>query len=224
MARYTVLEIINKVLTKLGVDTVTAVNDTKFSTVLVEYLNNVCEDLSNHGDWPVMRHEQTYSITSIKRDYEASLAAGYFRNIKKVRVSGRQSYMRPEDPDVLNLRVVASSKGTPNTYTIISATVDNPVIRIEPMPDNNDNMVVTGFKVYQDLDVSAYTSIASLVPPWNGPLMVEGLHAKALWHEGGNTETPEFMIATKIYELSKSKEFARFTSMTDTVVQIVARS
>jgi hypothetical protein len=108
-------------------------------------------------------------------------------------------------------------------YSIISATLENPVIRIHPLSDNNDNIIVTGFQTYQNLDVSAFASVATLTPPWSGPLLVEGLHAKALWHEGGNTETPEFIVASKIYEMDKQKEFSRFTTMTDRTIRFVVR-
>jgi hypothetical protein len=205
---------------KMGLDTVAAINETAFSRVLVSYLNDTVDLVVNYGEWPQLRIIQKYQLTSVENRYQCSVAGAHLRNIQGVRIVGRASELQAMHPIELENAAYASVTGIPWAYSVVDASADDPIIKVHPMEDTS--ILVTGFKVHPWLDVSAATSTGAVVLDWHAPLIVQGLHAQALYHEGGNTETPEFVTTFGLFMKNLQSEFAKYTTDTGRYLRLYA--
>jgi len=78
--RRTVIGVINEVERKLGVDESTFLTDTKFTTVLLDFLNDVIDECNDYGDWPQMFREVLVTASSSVESYKVIVSA----NVKNI--------------------------------------------------------------------------------------------------------------------------------------------
>src|SRR5260370_114241 len=86
--RYTVLQTVNEVQRKLGLDP-TSLTGNKISKELVDHINDVVDDLSDFGNW--MENFVSANITAVTsvQDYSIVTSA-VIKNIGDIFISNRQ--------------------------------------------------------------------------------------------------------------------------------------
>lgn len=209
--RKSILEIINVVQIRLGLNATAAVDSTKQSTMLLELLNDVIEETSNFGDWPQMFREVLVTAQSSVGSYEVAASA----NVKNV-----VEIAWGTDPGPLEVRTIEdlrrlqriSSYGTPRQFAIVGVSGVNPLFRTYPVPTTAKTFDVWFYKKPRTYT----TSDGAVVPSFPAKVLEKGLYAKALLEEAGGEPTKQSDMAYQEFFSVVKEEHNRFTSDTGT--------
>ena len=216
--RQTVLEIVNRVERKLGLNASSALTSTRKSRELLDMLNEVIEEISDAGDWQEMYREAVVSATSSVAEYEVAVS-GLVKNVQEISWDGDTSPLNPVDPQDIRRFNRISNFGTPRHFAIVGVNVSsgNPNFRVHPVPTTAANFSVAYFQKPDLYTVSAASDTVSF--PAN--LVFMGLYAKAMLHENGGEATGEYQATMAEYLRSRRESLNRYNADTGTDVYFV---
>lgn len=201
--------IINEVMRKLGLKAVTNLNDTKFSTVLTDFLNDVIDEVSDYGDWQEMFRETTVQSISSVGQYEIPVSG----NVKNILEVSWDHQISPLDvvsiDEILRLQRVRTFGGNPRNYAVVGVSGNNPIIRISSIPTTAAPLVVAYYK--KPAVIVAATANNSAMPQFPARMLVQGVYAKALLEENGGQPTSEYQVAYTEYQRMRNETLNRFT-------------
>lgn len=200
--RLTVLQTINEVRQKLGVKDAASLTADANTTVLLKYLNDVIDYISNYADWREMRKEVTVTASSSVYEYLVESSA-VVKNVKEISFYGQIAPLRYVEEEEMRRWRRTNTAGVPRYWTL--TTVDNtstgnPYFQCYPQPGSTENNQTFSILMYEK--PRAYTSSdASVVIPFPSRIVVSMLLALALLDESRGTNN--FDYAT---ELSRFNE------------------
>lgn len=206
--RYTVLEIVNKVQERLGLDTST-LSANRVSRELVDLLNMVCTELSDFGDWPETITSANITAVSGQADYSISTSANV-KNIGDIFFMPATGPMRFVTVSQMRIMTRVSATGQPTQFTIWGTDANaNPNIRVRPTPAQNEDGELFSINYY--IRPPLYTvDSGSEVVPFPGEIVVNGLLSMHLLNESGGAPNDKYTRYYQLYVEGRKEALNRF--------------
>jgi hypothetical protein len=218
--RQTIVQIVNAVLRKLFLNTVTNTTDTKQSTLMVQFLNEVVVDINDSGDWQEFLTAVQVSAVSGQHTYELGLTSP-IKSILEIAVSGQIQSLYYTDIRDINRLVRVSSEGTPRWFSLFGLdSQENPKFKVSPIPGSNEDGQRFTIHYYEKPRLYT-TSDDAVSPDLPANLLIQGLYAKTLLHEAGGEPTQEYQAEFQLYERLKQQAFNRYNVDTGTDIFFV---
>lgn len=212
--RFTVLQVVNEVQRKLGLNTTPSLTTNKIATELVDHINDTVDDLSDFGNW--METLSTAQVTAqvSVRDYVVQ-TSGIIKNIGDVYLGTRSGPLSSVNIDTMRIMTRTTALGQPSQYCIfgVDASSGQPIIRVRPTPDASQAGALFSILYYKK--PSQYTtSDASTVIPFPARVVVLGVLARYTLRESGGAQTEMYQVYQKDYETGRRNALNRFNSDT----------
>lgn len=210
--RYTVLQTVNEVQSKLGLDQ-TALTANKISQELISHINDVVTDISDFGNWMETLATAKVTAQSSVRDYSIAVS-GVIKNIGDVYLSSRRGPLRSVNIDTMRIMTRTSSFGQPSQFCIFGVdTNGNPMIRVRPTPDISTSGSL--FSILYYLKPSLYTiNDAATLIPFPARVVVMGVLAAYTLRESGGDQTQKYTSYYTMYLNMRKEALNRFNSDT----------
>lgn len=214
--RKSVLDIVNAVQRRLGVNTTAALTTTKHATLLLDLLNQLVDEVVDAGDWHELYTEVSVKCSSSVGTYNLEPPNfGIVKNIEEIRFSTQVQPMYPVTKAEIRRLQMAGSFGVPRQYSVVgvATATGNPAIRIWPIPGSNEDgsdMVAAVF-----IKPPLYTTAdATEEPPLPAALLIQGLYCKALLEENNGEPTKEYMVEYQTFQTKLNEALNRFSADT----------
>lgn len=215
--RYTILQVVNEVQRKLGLNQTTNLVANKVAIELVDHINDTIDDLSDFGNWmETLTTAKVTAHTSV-RDYIIQ-ASGVVKNIGDIYLSTRRGPLRSVDIDTMRVMTRTTAMGQPSQYCIfgVDASSGVPIIRVRPTPDvSNDGAI---FSILYYTKPSQYMAIgnadANTVIPFPARVVVLGVLARYTLRESGGAQTEMYQVYQQDYVKARQTALNRFNSDT----------
>jgi|SRR5665213_1068720 len=210
--RFTVLQTVNEVQRKLGLNTTTLTGN-KVSIELIDHINDVVDDISDFGNW--MEQLTTCEITAQTsvRDYSIVVSA-VVKSIGDVYLSTRRGPLRSTDLDTMRIMTRTTSLGTPSQFVIFGTDANgNPVLRVRPTPDVSTGGAMFSVLFYRKPSIYTTSDSATLIP-FPSRVVVLGTLAAYTLRESGGAETPLYQMYYQQYTEAKKSAYNRFNGNT----------
>lgn len=207
--RYDVITIVNEVQRKLGLTQTAALNTNSLSVQLVDFVNDVINDISDFGNWQEMIVSAVITAVSGQRDYSITTSANV-KNIGDIFFSTKSGPIRYIPIDQMRILSRVTAVGTPNQFTIFGTDAGgNPNLRFNPIPGANEDGEL--FSVVYFSQPQKYTTAdTSAVVPFPGDVVVAGVYAKAILNETDGSPTPKYQLLQQDYIDMRKEALNRF--------------
>jgi len=206
--RYTVLQVVNEVQRKLGLDQ-TSLTGNKLATQMVDYINDTVDDLSDYGNWQETLTTAFVTAVSGQRNYSIDTSA-VIKNIGDVFFTPRRGPLR--NINVYDMRILegSTSFGSPSQFSIYGVDSNgNPSIRVHPTPGASEDGET--FSVLYYTKPSRYTtSDASVIVPFPARVVVLGTLAKYSLGESMGAPTDQYKMYFEEYINARKEAHNRF--------------
>lgn len=218
--RETVIQIINRVERRLGLNASAAITSTKKSRELLDALNEVMDEISDAGDWQEYRRTTEVTAAASTATYEIAVS-GLVKNVKEIVFASAAAPLVPVDDEEIRLLTRIGTYGTPRQFALVgvNASSGNPNFRVSPVPSS---AAVSGNKTFEVLYYQKpelyTTSDGAKTVPLPANLVFQHLLAKALLIESGGTATPEYQVAYAEALRMRREANNRFNADTGTTV------
>lgn len=212
----TALEIINSVMRRLGVSTVTNLDSNSLSTVATDFLNDVLDDLSDFGDFTQLYSEITVTAQSSVVQYEITSPS---QNIKEIVWNNEVSPLILTSAEELRRLRRTGSQGTPRHAAIIQSSGVNVTFEISPMPTTAASMQITQY--LRPMTIYATSGDNNVEIPFPARAVIQGLYTIMLLEESGGVNPQEALANNQLYQNMKQEALNRYTADTGTDVYIV---
>jgi hypothetical protein len=209
--RYTVLQVVQEVFRKLGLDAPGALSNNKLSIQTVDFINDVCNDLSDFGNW--METLVTANVTAQHgiRDYLITTSANV-KNIGDIYFNQRSGAMRNVTVEEMRILSQNSANGLPSQYTIFGTDTSsgNPNLRFNPIPVSGQGHGGI-FSILYFVRPPLYTTAdGATIIPFPARVVVLGTLAKNLLNESGGAPTDRYSQTYQDYLLARKEALNRF--------------
>lgn len=162
--RFTVLQTINEVLRKIGLDPVTNITQNKISKELVDHINDVVSDLSDFGNWMEALATAMVTCHSSVRDYTINTSA-VIKNIGDVYISTRRGALSNVSIQEMRILTRTTSYGQPSQFTVYGTDSNgNPVVRVRPTPDSSMEGSLFSILYYTKPPIYTNSDAAVIIP------------------------------------------------------------
>jgi len=211
--RYTVLEIVNEVQRKLVLTPTVTLSFNKLAIQMVDFINDICDDLSDFGNWQEMVVSSNVTAVSGQANYSINTSAN-IKNIADIYFLPRTGPVQNVNIDQMRMMTRVSSQGSPTQYTIFGTDANgNPNIRVRPTPGANEDGKL--FSIVYYIKTPKYeTTDANTIVPFPGQLMVQGVLARAILNESGGSPTDHYTMEQKTYLEARKEALNRFNGDT----------
>ena len=120
----TYLEIVNEVLRRLREDTVTAVSDTDYSTLIGSFVKQAYQECANAYPWPSLNENQSISLVAGDTSFTITTDSGEgIGQIHSVYNSTQESYLIPKNyQEVISRLNEDSDQNQPSWYAYAGQT------------------------------------------------------------------------------------------------------
>lgn len=208
--RFTLLQIVNEVQRKLGLDATQTVSTNKLAVQLVDFVNDICNELSDFGNWQEMLVSANVTAVSGQRDYSIPTSANV-KNIGDIYFSMRTGPIRHVTiDDMRRMTRVSAANGMPTQWTVFGTDANgNPSLRFRPTPGANEDGGLFSL-VYYVRAPQYTTSDGAAVIPFPGSLVVDGVYAKAVLNESGGSPTDKYTKLQQDYLENRKEALNRF--------------
>ena len=224
--RSDVISIINEVQRKLAVNTQTSLTGTKLTTVLLDFLNDVIDEISDFGDWQQMYREVDITAASSVGEYKIAVSADVHHVYEIVWGDDVAPLEVRTIEDIRRLQRLASF-GTPRQFAIVGVSGTSPKFRIYPIPtqaaidaESSAGGVFDVAYYKKPRLFTAVTADATAVPAFPKKVLVQGVYAKAILEENGGEPSPQYQVVYAEYERMRQEALNRFTTDTGTDIYI----
>lgn len=211
----TVLQIVNEVQRKLGVNVTPALTTTKFSNVLLQFLNEVTAELNDFGPFQEVYREVLVTAKTSVGVYTIVPASGNFvGRVYEIAFEGDTAPLQVRTiEDIRRLRRLGST-GRPRQYSLIGTDVSgHPQFRIYPVTSSFYNDRTFNCAVY--VKPPDYTTAdADKIVPYAANVVIKGVYAKGLLDEAGGEATRQFQVAYQEYMSAQQSALNRLTGNT----------
>lgn len=213
--RYTVLQTVQEVFRKLGLSQPTSLTDNKLTIQCVDFINDVCNDLSDFGNWQEMLVSANFQAQSSVMNYVVNTSAN-IKNIADLYYTQRRGPLYHVTIDEMRIMTRVTARGTPTQYTVfgVDASTGNPIIRVRPEPINAETSVGL-FSILYYVRCPLYTTAdASTIIPFPARVVVKGTLAKALLNESDGSPTPKYQQLYQEFLADRKEALNRFNGDT----------
>lgn len=211
--RYSLIRIVNEAQRKLGLTITTTLSANSLSRLMVDYINDVCNDISDYGNWQETIATARVTAVSGQRTYSIATSAN-IKNIGDVMFLPRRGALRKVNVDEMRIMSQSTAFGQPSQYCIFGTDINgNPTIFVRPTPGANENGQL--FSILHYLRPPTYTTAdVSAVPPFPGRVIVQGLMAKLTLDENSGAPTNQYAQYQNEYLQMRKEALNRFNSDT----------
>jgi len=211
--RYTVLQTTQEVFRRLGLNAPSALSTNKLSIQMVDMINDVCNDLSDFGDWQEMQLSANVTCVSGQRDYSINTSANV-KNIYDIFFDTRTGPLRNVTAEDMRIMTRVTAYGRPTQFSVYGVDAGgNPNIRVRPMPSTNEDGKL--FSILYFVRPPLYTtSDASVSIPFPARVVVNGVLAKAILNESGGSPTDHYQMVYQQYLDMRKEALNRFNGDT----------
>lgn len=218
--RYTVLQVVAEVFRKLNMTAPSSLTQNKLATQCVDFINDVCNDLADFGDWQETLTSANITAVSGRRDYTINTSANV-ENIKDIYFSTRRGPLHNISPEQMRIITRSTITGTPTQFTLFMTDSNgNPVIRVRPTPAASEDGEL--FSVLYYIRAPLYTtSDASTVIPFPGRLVVLGTLARIYLNESQGAPSDKYTAAQQEYLTARKEALNRFNGDTGWSISFV---
>lgn len=211
--RFTVLQVINEVQRKLGLSPTSSVATNTLSVQLLDFLNDVCSDLSDFGNWQENLVSSNVTAVSGQSDYGIQTSANV-KNIGDIFFSTRTGPLRFVTVQDMRIMTRVTATGVPTQFTIFGTDSNgNPNIRVRPTPVAAQDGEL--FSIIYYIRTPQYTtSDDNTIIPFPGQIVVDGVLALALLNESGGSPTDHYTRVQQNYLEGRKEALNRFNGDT----------
>ena len=211
--RFTVLQVVNEVQRKLGLDQTATVSANKLAVQIVDYINDVCGDLSDFGNWQEVLTSTNVTAVSGQCDYSITTSAN-IKNIGDIFFSSRTGALRNVRVHDMRIMTRVTSTGTPTQFCVFGTDSNgNPLLRVRPTPAANEDGKLFSITYYARAPQYS-TADGALVIPFPGGLVVDGALARAILNESGGSPTDHYTLVQNDYLTARKEALNRFNGDT----------
>lgn len=211
--RYTVLQVVNEVQRKLGLTATATLSTNKLAIQMVDFVNDVCDDLSDFGNWQEVLTSTNVTAVSGQRDYSVNTSAN-IKNIGDIFFSTRMGPVRNVTVGDMRIITRATTVGVPTQFCVFGTDNNgNPNLRFNPIPSQNEDGEL--FSVLYYIRPQKYTTpdVATVIP-FPGKVMVLGVLAKAILNESEGAPNDRYTKTYQEYLLARKEALNRFNGDT----------
>lgn len=212
--RYTVLQTVNEVFRKLGLTAVSVTTANKLSIQCVDFINDVCNDLADFGNWQETLVTANITAVSGQADYSLVTSAN-IENVKDIFFSTRRGPLRNISVDDMRILTRSTITGTPSQFTVFGTDANgNPLLRMRPTPAQSEDGGL--FSVLYFVRAPFYapgTDDAALIP-YPSRVVVLGTLARVILNESGGSPTDHYNTTQQEYVSSRKEALNRFNGDT----------
>ncbi len=222
--RRSVLEIVNEVQIRMGLNPTSSLTETKHAQTLLSLLNMVIDDLSDFGDWPETYLETSVAAVGGVGEYTISAGLDLVKSIEEISFGGDTAPLDVVDPQDLRQLHRLGTKGRPRQFAVVGVDggTGNPKVRVWPIPTTA--MSGEDFTVCLYVKPPLYTTRDGRAePPFPAAVVIQGLYAQALLEENDGEPGPQSDAQFALYEKMKHEAINRYTGDTGTDVRFVPR-
>lgn len=207
--RYTVLQVVNEVQRRLGLNATASLATNKQSIQMVDFINSICDELVDLGNWQEMLVSSNVTAVSGQRDYSINTSA-QIKNIGDIFFVNKTGPLRHITIRDMRILTRISSVGQPTQYTVFGTDVNgNPELRVRPTPGASENGQL--FSIVYYIRTPNYTiSDAQTLIPFPGSVVVDGVLALAILNESGGSPTDHYQNLQQKYTQSRKEALNRF--------------
>lgn len=211
--RFTVLQTVNEVMRKLGLNTVAVLAQNKISTELVDHINDVVSDCSDFGNWMETLATAMVTAQTSVRDYTIPTSA-VVKNIGDIYLGTRKGPLSSISIQDMRIMTRTTSMGQPSQYTIFGTdTNGNPLIRVRPTPDSSQNGAMFSILYFTKPPIYT-TSDGATVIPFPARVIVLGVLAAYTLRQNSGAPTDMYSAFYKQYTEERREALNRFNSDT----------
>ncbi len=211
--RMTVLQIVNEVQRKLGLSPTQTLSANTQSKIMVDYLNDVVNDLSDFGNWIETIATARVTAVSGQRNYSINTSAN-IKNIGDIYFSQRSGALLHIDTGEMRLLTRSTVQGMPTQFTIFKTDSNgNPEIMVRPTPGATQDGGVFSI-LYFTRPPTYTTSDSSTVVPFPSRVVVLGLLAKMCLDDSGGAPEPQYQEYQNQYLVARKEALNRFKADT----------
>lgn len=211
--RFTVLQTVNEVMRKIGLDPVSVLVQNKISKELVDHINDVVSDLSDFGNWMECMTTAMVTAQQSVRDYTINTSA-VIKNIGDIYITSRSGPLRNVSVQDMRIMTRVTSRGVPAQYTIYGTDVNgNPIVRVRPIPDASQNGAMFSILYYTKPPV--YTNAdAAVVIPFPARVVILGALASYTLRQNSGAPNDMYSAFYQQYLNTRRESLNRFNSDT----------
>lgn len=211
--RYTVLQTVNEVFRKLGLQSISSLTSNKLSIQMVDFINDVCNDLADFGQWQETLVTSNITAVSGQQDYMINTSANV-ENIKDLYFQLRRGPLRNININDMRIMTRVTITGTPTQYTVFGTDNNgNPIIRVRPKPMQAEDGYT--FSVLYYIRAPQYTtSDSNTIIPFPARIVVMGCMARQTLNESGGTPTDKYSQFYNEYLSARKEALNRFNGDT----------
>lgn len=216
------ISIVNEVQRRLGVDAQPTFTSTKLTNVLLDLLNDVIDEVSDHGDWPQMYREVDITAVSSVGAYKISVSADV-KNVHEIVWGDDVAPLEVRTIEDIRRLQRLTSFGTPRQFVIVDVSGTSPKFRIYPIPiqatidaESSAGGVFDVAYYKKPRLLQAVTADTTAIPAFPSRVLVQGLYAKALLEENGGEPNDQSTKAEAKFEEMRQEALNRFTWDTGT--------
>ncbi len=212
--RYTVLQTVNEVFRKLGLTAISSTNTNKLSIQMVDFINDVCNDLADFGDWQETLVTANITAVSGVSNYSITTSAN-IENIKDMYFSQRRGPLRNISIDDMRIMTRVTITGTPTQFAIIGTDSNgNPNIRVRPRPAQTEDGGIFSVLYYTRAPSYIPGTDDSVVIPYPARVVVKGTLARAILNESGGSPDQKYTQIQQEYLSDRKEALNRFNGDT----------
>lgn len=207
--RFTVLQIVQEVQRRLGLDQTASLSTNKLSKQLVDFVNNICNELLDFGDWQELLVSSNVTAVSGQQDYGITTSAA-IKNIGDIYFSSKTGPIRHITVRDMRILTRVTSVGQPTQYTVFGTDVNgNPNLRFRPKPGPAEDGKLFSIVYYVRPPNYTLADGAALVP-FPGSMVTNGVLALAVLNESGGSPTDHYQALQQDYIDSRKEALNRF--------------
>jgi hypothetical protein len=217
--RLTVLQTVNEVRRRRGLQTVSTLGADSQSTAAVDILNGIIAEISDFGDWNETLVTANVTTQSSVANYAISIpaSAGEIMGIKTIKDIFFEATATPNGVPLMfvsqeDMRMFGRvfSPGEPRQYTVFGTDAfGNPMLRVNPVPTSAAGLGVLSVRAH--VQPPLYTTADnSVVIPFNSRLVVQGLLAACILDEEGGSPTDHYTREYSLYQEMMRESYNRF--------------
>lgn len=190
----TYLQTVNSILRRLRENEVASVNQTTYSKMVGDFVNDAKTMVENAYDWTALRREVSFNTVAAQSDYTvdgvtATVVLKYFVN------DDSRNYLEYQPTTwIEKQRIGATVTGIPTYYTFVGRSNGEATLRLWPTPDSAYALRYYGKFPQPPLTADGDVILAPATPILH---MALGLLARERGETGGTSVAEYFNIADK---------------------------
>ena len=210
-----VLQIINEVQRKLGINVTATLTETKHARALLQWLNEVIAELNDFGPFQEVYREVLVTAATSVGTYTIVPASGmYVGRVYEIALQGDTAPLQLRTIEDIRRLVRLGSTGRPRQYALKGVNVSgHPNFEVYPITSTTYNGRTFDCAIY--IKPPDYTDAdAAQVVPYAANVVIKGLYAKALLDEAAGEATNQYQVAYQEYLAAMQAALNRLTGNT----------